>query len=65
MHLKENIRNFSDLAFDLVDEDQSGQLDAAEISKMIEGVAEGMGVSAPTKADVESILSCLDDDGNG
>ena len=65
MHLKDEIRNFTDLAFDLVDADGSGQLDSEEIQQMIEGVAEGMGVSPPTLDDVDNILSCLDEDGDG
>ena len=66
MHLKEYIKNFSDHAFDLVDTDESGYLDAEEITSMIEGVAKGMGVSSPpTTEDVTNILGCLDEDGDG
>ena len=32
LHLKEHIKNFSDLAFDVVDQDQSSYLDAKEIT---------------------------------
>ena len=32
---------------------------------MMEDVAKGMGVNAPTSADVESILRSLDDDSDG
>ena len=64
-HLKDHIKNFSDLAFDIVDDDGSGYLDANEIASMMKDVAIGMGVDAPTKDDVSSILASLDDDSDG
>ena len=65
LHLKDQIKNFSDLAFDLVDKDNSSFLDANEITIMIEGVAKAMGVEPPTTQDVKNILKCLDSDGDG
>ena len=55
----------SDIAFDAVDEDGSGGLDTSEISNMMQDIARQMGVTPPTEADLEAILSQLDEDFDG
>ena len=49
----------------MIDDDNSGFLDANEIANMMKEVALGMGVDAPTTDDVTSILASLDDDSDG
>ena len=53
------------MAFDIVDEDNSGYLDASELAGMMADVAKGMGVNSPTEEDIQSILKNLDDDSDG
>jgi Ca2+-binding EF-hand superfamily protein len=65
LNLKKEIKVISDLAFDAVDDDMSGGLDQFEISKIMTGVAEKMGVTPPSDDDLSAILAVLDDDFDG
>jgi Ca2+-binding EF-hand superfamily protein len=47
LELEEDIRTVTDKAFDVVDEDGSGGLDAEELTAIIDGVAVQMGVNPP------------------
>ena len=63
--VKSHLKVVSDLAFDAVDDDKSGQLDQDEIGAIMATVAAKMGVTAPTKQDLGIILQELDDDFDG
>ena len=65
MHLKDQIKVVTDMAFDTLDDDGSGGLDQGEISELMKDVAVNMGVTPPTDEDLKSILQELDDDYDG
>lgn len=65
MQVKDNLKVVSDLAFDAVDDDGSGQLDQEEIGMIMKTVAQNMGVTPPTQADLAAILVELDEDFDG
>ena len=65
MKMGSQFRVVSDLAFDALDEDGSGQLDDSEIALIMQQVAESMGVQKPTDEDIKAILQELDDDFDG
>uniref|UniRef100_A0A7S3FWP8 EF-hand domain-containing protein n=1 Tax=Strombidium rassoulzadegani TaxID=1082188 RepID=A0A7S3FWP8_9SPIT len=65
MHLKENIKVISDLAFDAVDDDGSGGLDQKEIAEIMREVAIKMDLTPPTEEDLSAILAELDEDFDG
>lgn len=65
MHMGDQFRVISDLAFDALDDDGSGQLDDTEIAMIMQQVADSMGVPAPTDEDIIAILRELDDDFDG
>ena len=53
------------LAFDSVDTDGSGQIDASELEKIMSQIASDMGTDPPSKKDVMEVLEYLDEDGSG
>jgi Ca2+-binding EF-hand superfamily protein len=53
------------VAFDSVDTDKSGQIDAQELEKVMSQIASDMGADAPTKEDVNEVLQHLDADNSG
>ena len=53
------------MAFEVMDEDKSGGLDYKEIRLIMEEVADKLGVTSPTEADINSILRSLDNDSDG
>jgi Ca2+-binding EF-hand superfamily protein len=53
------------VAFDSVDTDKSGQIDGAELEKVMVQIATDMGAEAPTKEDVQEVLQHLDTDNSG
>ena len=53
------------LAFDSVDTDNSGQIDASELEKIMSQIASDMGTDPPSKKDVMEVLEYLDEDGSG
>jgi Ca2+-binding EF-hand superfamily protein len=53
------------VAFDSVDTDKSGQIDAAELEKVMVQIASDMGADPPSKEDVQEVLEHLDTDKSG
>jgi Ca2+-binding EF-hand superfamily protein len=53
------------VAFDSVDADHSGSIDATELEKVMVQIATDMGADAPTKEDVAEVLDHLDTDKSG
>jgi Ca2+-binding EF-hand superfamily protein len=53
------------VAFDSVDTDKSGQIDAQELEKVMVQIATDMGADPPTKEDVIEVLEHLDTDKSG
>ena len=53
------------VAFDSVDTDKSGTIDAAELEKVMIQIATDMGADPPTKEDVAEVLDHLDTDKSG
>ena len=53
------------VAFDSVDSDKSGTIDAAELEKVMVQIATDMGADPPTKEDVCEVLEHLDTDKSG
>jgi Ca2+-binding EF-hand superfamily protein len=53
------------VAFDSVDTDKSGQIDANELEKVMGQIAADMGADAPSKEDVMEVLEHLDADKSG
>ena len=65
LRFEETLKQISDIAFDAVDEDKSGGLDASELHTLMHEVSIGLGVTPPTQEDLESILGQLDDNFDG
>lgn len=64
----ENEKKFKEVAkvaFDSVDTDKSGQIDAEELEKIMSQIASDMGAEPPTKEDVKEVLDHLDTDHSG
>jgi Ca2+-binding EF-hand superfamily protein len=53
------------VAFDSVDTDKSGQIDGAELEKVMVQIAADMGADPPSKEDVMEVLEHLDADKSG
>jgi Ca2+-binding EF-hand superfamily protein len=53
------------VAFDSVDSDKSGQIDASELEKVMAQIATDMGADPPSKEDVLEVLEHLDTDKSG
>lgn len=53
------------VAFDSVDDDRSGQIDAQELEKVMSQIASDMGAEPPSKEDVAEVLETLDTDKSG
>jgi Ca2+-binding EF-hand superfamily protein len=53
------------IAFDSVDTDKSGTIDAQELEKVMVQIATDMGAEPPTKEDVLEVLQHLDADNSG
>ena len=62
--MKDKIKLVSDMAFEAIDEDGSGQLDKAEIGSVLRDVAVTMGIKQPTDGDLAAVLYELDQDGD-
>ena len=63
-----NDKKFTEIAkvaFDSVDTDKSGTIDAEELEKVMVQIANDMGAEAPTKEDVCEVLEHLDKDRSG
>ena len=53
------------IAFDSVDSDKSGLIDASELEKIMVQIAADMGADPPTKEDVIEVMEHLDEDKSG
>ena len=53
------------IAFDSVDSDHSGTIDASELEKIMVQIAGDMGADPPTKEDVIEVMEHLDADKSG
>ena len=65
LHLKENLRDLTDRAFEAIDKDGSGDLDQDEIGTIMNEVAHHMKVQPPSKDELRTILTELDNDYDG
>ena len=64
-HMKAQVKVVTDMAFEALDEDGSGGLDADEIAVVMKDVATKIGVNAPTDEDLQTILATLDENFDG
>lgn len=55
----------SDLAFEAIDQDGSGDLDADELSTIMTEISTQIGVKPPSIEDIKAILKILDDSEDG
>ena len=53
------------VAFDSVDVDKSGTIDATELEKVMVQIASDMGAEPPSKEDLQEVLEHLDTDKSG
>ena len=60
--MKDKVRVISDMAFDAIDIDRSGQLDRDELGQTLKSVSTEMGISQPTEADIAMLLDKIDQD---
>ena len=63
-----NDKKFNDLAksaFDSVDTDRSGQIDAEELEKVMKMMASDMGYESPSKEEILEVFYNLDTDNSG
>ena len=59
---EKKLREVARVAFESVDTDKSGQIDNAELAKVMEGISNDLGVAPPSKAEVDEVLTHLDTD---
>ncbi len=62
---KNKFNEVAKIAFDTVDTDKSGQIDAGELEKIMVQIAVDMGADPPTKEDVIEVMEHLDEDKSG
>ena len=62
---EKKLREVARVAFESVDTDKSGQIDNAELAKVMEGISNDLGVAPPSKAEVDEVLTHLDTDKSG
>ena len=65
LHLHENLRDLTDKAFEALDKDGSGDLDQDEIGFIMNDVANHMKVKPPSRDELRTILTELDNDYDG
>ena len=58
--MRSKIKVVSDMAFEAVDDNDSGQLDKDELGITLKSVAKQMGINAPTENDIMAVLGELD-----
>ena len=59
------LREVARVAFESVDTDKSGQIDNVELSKVMEGISNDLGVAPPSQEEVDEVLKHLDTDHSG
>jgi Ca2+-binding EF-hand superfamily protein len=62
---EEKFNEVAKIAFDSVDSDKSGQIDAGELEKVMTQIATDLGADPPSKEDVLEVLGQLDTDNSG
>ena len=62
--MPDKINLISDMAFEAIDEDCSGNIDKTELGDVLRRVAVNMGIIQPTDNDLSALLSELDQDGD-
>ena len=60
LEMRDKIKIISDMAFDAVDEDMSGNLDLEELSTVLRSVAKEMRLNPPADNDIIAVLAELD-----
>jgi len=65
LNSEKKFNDVAKVAFDSVDTDKSGQIDANELEKVMIQIANDMGAVEPTKEDVIEVLEHLDEDKSG
>ena len=64
LSMKNKIKIVSDMAFEAVDDNDSGQLDKDELGITLKSVAKQMDINPPTENDISAVLLELDQDGD-
>ena len=62
--MKDKIRLISDMAFEAMDADESGQIDKTELGDVLRDVALDLGINIPSDNDLAVVLYELDQDGD-
>ena len=62
--MTDKINIISDMAFDGIDEDKSGQIEKNELGRTLMSVSKNMGITEPSESDKTAILAELDQDGD-
>lgn len=62
LEMHDSINIVTDMAFEAVDQDGSGQLDKFELGHVLRDVAKVMNISPPSDNDVTAVLQELDQD---
>lgn len=62
---KDKLKLITRAAFDAVDKDKSGYLEANELEEVMNTIAKDIGVDKPSKEEVEEVLKELDEYGDG
>jgi Ca2+-binding EF-hand superfamily protein len=62
LEMEDKINIVTDMAFEAVDADGSGQLDKAELGEVLRDVARQMNINPPSDNDVAAVLQELDQD---
>ena len=64
LSMKDKISIISNMAFDAIDVDESGQIDSEELGDVLRDVARQMGIPQPSENDLGAVLYELDQDGD-
>ena len=64
LEMEESINIVTDMAFEAVDADGSGELDKFELGAVLRDVAKVMNINPPSDNDVVAVLQELDQDDN-
>ena len=62
---EQKLKQVARAAFDSVDTDKSGQIDQAELTKVMEQISGDLGVDPPSQEEVKEVLTHLDKDKSG
>ena len=62
---EKKLREVAKVAFDSVDTDKSGQIDSRELSTLMTGISNDLGIAPPSKEEMQEVLDHLDSDKSG